>query len=212
MQQQDKVIDCYNQVAEHYAAERHDDLAGKVLEQLLLKAFASTNKDKGPFADFGCGPGQTTSFLFESGIADITGIDISSAMIEEARKLHPHLKFETGDLLNISYPSNHFGSAVAWYSIVHFNYDQLAVAFSEVNRVLQKNAHFLFTFHVGDEPVHFATAHGKDIDVDLYYFNSERIIALLQNAGFAIINAIERYPNKDEYQSKRGYMWVGKEA
>lgn len=209
-QQEKKIIQTYNQVAESYATQRHDELSAKPLDQLLLKAFASTNKQKGPFADFGCGPGQTTRFIYDNGIEDITGIDISQAMIEEAKKLHPQIKFETGDLLNISYAPNHFGSALAFYAIVHFTYEEVARAFSEVNRVLKKGGHFLFSFHVGDETVHFDTARDIVVDIDLYYFQTERIIALLQHTGFEIIDALERYPYKEEYQSKRGYIWAEK--
>ncbi|MRG46884.1 methyltransferase domain-containing protein [Chitinophaga sp. SYP-B3965] len=208
--QEKKIIQTYNQVAESYAAQRHDELSKKTFDPLLLKAFATANKHKGPFADFGCGPGQTTRFLYDNDIKDITGIDISQAMIEEARKLHPKIKFETGDLLNISYDSNHFGSAVAFYAIVHFTYEEIGKAFSEVNRVLKTGAHFLCSFHVGDETVHYDTAHDIPVDIDLYYFQTERIITLLQQTGFEIIEALERYPNKEEYQSKRGYIWAEK--
>src|SRR5688572_8200998 len=123
MQSQEKIIDCYNQVAESYAANRSDELSQKPFDRILLAAFAAANKQHGAFADFGCGPGQTTRFIYDQGITDITGIDISPAMVEEASKLHPAIKFETGDLLHMSYPSGLFGSALAFYAIVHFTYD-----------------------------------------------------------------------------------------
>jgi ubiquinone/menaquinone biosynthesis C-methylase UbiE len=211
MQTQEKIIDCYNQVAQDYAAERHDELSKKPFDRILLKAFAAANKHKGPFADFGCGPGQTTKFIYDHDIANITGIDISQAMVEAAQKLHPQIKFETGDLLKISYDANHFGTALAFYAIVHFTYEEVAMVFAEVNRVLKKGAHFLFSFHVGEETVHFDKAHDKTIDVDLYYFQTEQLIQLLYNAGFGIIDALERYPYKEEYQSKRGYIWAEKQ-
>ena len=110
MQSQEKITDCYNKVADSYAAERHDELSKKPFDRLLLKEFASVNNHKGPWADFGCGPGQTTKFLYDNGVKDIRGVDISVAMIEAARNLYPGIKFETGDLLNLSYSSNYFGS------------------------------------------------------------------------------------------------------
>ena len=211
MQSKEKIIKCYNQVADDYAAERSDELSKKHFDRLLLKEFASVNNDKGPFADFGCGPGQTTKFLYDNGVKNIIGIDISPAMIDAARRLFPEIKFETGDLLNISYESNYFGSALAFYAIVHFNYDQIKTAFSEVNRVLKKGGQFLFSFHVGDETVHFDKAHDKVIDIDLYFFQTDKIIELLHDTGFKIIDALERYPYKDvEYPSKRGYIWTEK--
>src|SRR5688572_28337073 len=164
MQPQEKIIKTYNATAESYAATRIDELSKKRLDRLLLKEFARLNKDLGTCADFGCGPGQTTKFLFDSGVKDIIGIDISPGMVNVARKMFPHIKFETGDLLAIPYQADYFASAVAFYAIVHFDYDQIAKAFKEVNCVLNKEAHFLFSFHVGEETVHFDNANGIDVD------------------------------------------------
>ncbi len=211
MQSKEKIINCYNQVADDYAAERSDELSNKPFDRLLLREFASVNNGKGPFADFGCGPGQTTKFLYDNGVKNIIGIDISPAMIDAARRLFLKVKFETGDILNVSYDSNYFGSALAFYAIVHFNYDQIKTAFGEVNRVLKKGGQFLVSFHVGNETVHFDTAHEKVVDIDLYFFQTDKIIELLHDTGFKIIDALERYPYKDvEYQSKRGYIWTEK--
>ena len=178
---------------------------------MLLKEFAAVNKDKGLCADFGCGPGQTTRFLYDNGIKDIIGIDLSPAMINAARRLSPEIKFETGDLLNIDYSSGYLGSALAFYAIVHFTSDQIRKCFGEINRVLKTGGDFLFSFHAGDEIVHFDKAHDKEVDIDLFFFKTDDIIELLYETGFNIIDAIERRPYEDvEYPSRRAYIWAGK--
>jgi SAM-dependent methyltransferase len=91
MNSQEKVVHCYNQVADDYAAERWDELSKKNIDRLLLKEFAALNKDKGPCADFGCGPGQTTRFLYDNGLKEIIGIDLSPGMVSAARRLSPRL-------------------------------------------------------------------------------------------------------------------------
>lgn len=211
MQSLDKIITCYNATAANYAAERGDELSKKHLDRLLLKAFASVNKDKGLCADFGCGPGQTTKFLYDHGLRDIMGMDLSSGMIDAARRLFPEIRFETGNLLNLSYASNYFGSAVAFYAIVHFTDDQIRVAFSEVNRVLKRGGQFLFSFHAGDDTVHFDKAGEVDVDIDLFLFPVERIAALLQETGFSLIDALERQPYDEvEWATRRAYIWAEK--
>lgn len=211
MNSQEKVLNCYNTVADDYAAERWDELSKKHLDTLLLKEFAAVNKDKGLCADFGCGPGQTTRFLYDNGLKDIIGIDLSPAMVSAARRLSPQIKFKTGDLLNIDYSPAYLGSALAFYSIVHFTADQIRECFGEINRVLKTEGNFLLAFHAGDEIVHFEKAHDKDVDIDLYFFKTDDIIALLYEAGFQIIEAIERHPHRDaEFQSKRAYIWAVK--
>lgn len=211
MNSQEKVLHCYNTVADDYAVERWDELNKKHVDRLLLKEFASANKDKGLCADFGCGPGQTTKFLYDNGLKDIVGTDLSPAMVNVARKLSPQIKFETKDLLNIDFPSEHLGSALAFYAIVHFTPDQVRTCFGEINRVLKPGGDFLFSFHVGDEIVHFDKAHDKEVDIDLFFFKTDDIVALLYETGFNVVDAIERRPHKDmEYQTRRAYIWAEK--
>jgi len=212
MQSLNKIITTYNTVADDYAAERSDELSKKPLDHLLLKEFARVNAGKGPMADFGCGPGHTTKFLYDSGVKDITGIDIAEAMVQAAGRLFPEIKFETGNLLKLDYPSGHFGAALAFYAIVHFMDDALTSAFNEVCRVLKPGGQFLFSFHVGEETVHFDKAGDKEVDIDLYFFPMDKIIKFVTEAGFTVIDAIKRYPYKDaDYPSKRGYIWVEKQ-
>ena len=209
MNSQEKILHCYNQVANDYASERWDELSRKNFDRLLPKEFALVNKEKGLCADFGCGPGQTTHFLYDHGLKEIIGIDLSPEMINVARRLSPHIKFETGDLLNIDYPSGYLGSAIAFYAIVHFTSDQIRKCFEEISRVLKPGGEFLLSFHVGDEIVHFDKAHDKEIDVDLIYFKTEDIVQILQECGFIILEAFERHPHENmEYPSRRGYIWA----
>jgi ubiquinone/menaquinone biosynthesis C-methylase UbiE len=211
MQPQEKIIKTYNATAESYAATRIDELSKKHLDRLLLKEFAGLNKDLGTCADFGCGPGQTTKFLFDAGVKDIIGVDISPGMVNVARGIFPSIRFETGDLLALPHNANYFASAIAFYAIVHFDYDQISKAFKEVNRVLKKGAHFLFSFHVGEETVHFDKANDIDVDIDLHFLQTNRILELLRDNKFRIIDTIERLPYPDvEYATKRAYVWAEK--
>lgn len=211
MQPQEKVIKCYDDTADHYAATRIDELSKKHLDPLLLREFASVNKNKGICADFGCGPGHTTKFLFDYGVKDIIGIDISPGMMVTARRLFPDIRFTTGDLLALPFQQEYFASAIAFYSIVHFDYDQVSLALREVNRVLKKDGQFLFSFHVGENTAHFDKVNDINVDIDLYFFQTDKILELLHDNDFSIIDAIERHPYPDvEYQSRRGYVWCQK--
>jgi SAM-dependent methyltransferase len=211
MQSQDKTIKTYNATAESYAATRIDELSKKHLDRLLLNEFARINKGRGRCADFGCGPGQITKFLFDAGVREIVGVDISPGMVNVANRIFPNIKFEQGDLLNLPYNADHFASAVAFYAIVHFDYYQIAKAFKEINRVLKKDAHFLFSFHVGEDTVHFDKANDIDVDIDLHFFQTKRILELLGDNKFRIIDAIERFPYPDvEYATQRAYVWAEK--
>ncbi|HEY8781245.1 MAG TPA: class I SAM-dependent methyltransferase [Mucilaginibacter sp.] len=208
---QQKVISCYNATAEEYAANLFDELSKKPLDRLLLKQFAAENKAKGKMIDLGCGPGQTTKFLAENGVKDIIGTDLSRGMISKAKELNPSLQFQTADILKLDFPDQYFASAIAFYVIVHFNDEQLTTAFVEINRILISGGQFLLSFHIGDEIFHRDELFGKQVDIDFYFFTTEKIIELLKAANFRMIDAIERYPYENaEHPTKRAYLWVEK--
>ncbi|MNR37850.1 hypothetical protein D3C85_1559060 [compost metagenome] len=69
----------------------------------------------------------------------------------------------------------------------------------------------MFSFHAGDEIVHFDKAHDKEVDIDLYFFKTEDIRVLLNETGFNIIDAIERPPHEGmAYPTRRAYIWAEK--
>jgi len=212
---QSTTIDGYNQVAGNYATKFLDELKNKPLDRLLLNDFAAqASLLARRIIDFGCGPGQTTRFLHDSGLNNVLGTDISSGMIEAARVHHKGidgLNFEVADMLNLPYPNNSFTGAIAFYSIVNFDYDQIVIAFKEISRVLQMNALFLFSFHVGEEIVHLSEFLDQPVNMTFYFLNPDRIHTLLQEAGFEVVQTVIRYPyDQIEHPSKRAYITAQK--
>lgn len=211
MQAKEKIIKCYNKTAEKYNLNFADELSKKPFDRLMLEGFAFENKDGKRVADLGCGPGQTTKFLKKAGITNVRGIDISPVMIKKARSVNPGIKFETGDMLALKYKNEFFDSAIAFYAIVNFDYKNVKKAFEEINRVLKQEGQFLFSFHIGEKKVHLDSFLNENVDIDFYFFNTDKIINLLKKAGFKIITAAERYPYENiEYPSKRAYILAGK--
>lgn len=211
MQSEQKVVKCYDSVAVRYADKFFRELENKHMDRILLQSFASENADKGRMIDLGCGPGQTTAFLNRFGVTDILGMDISPVMIEQARKLNPGLKFETGNMLQLNYSDDEFGSAVAFYAIVHFDEIQLTVALNEIKRVIKSNGQFLFSFHLGNEVAHHDTFLDHPVSIDFYFWETNKIIKIAKEAGFQVVDILERrpYPNI-EYPSVRAYVWLEK--
>lgn len=213
MQKQKNIIDCYDKTAVNYAEKFIDELENKHLDQMLLNAFITENIAKGRLIDLGCGSGQTTKFLFDNGFTNTIGIDISSEMINVAKEINPNLCFEQADILDLKYSSNSFGSAIAFYSIVHFDYEQVQTAFKEIYRVLIEGGELLFAFHIGDNIVHLQNFLDHDVEIDFHFFEVDKIKSLLIEAGFKIIDIIVRQPYKNvEHQSERAYIWTKKIA
>ncbi len=211
MQNQQNIIDCYNRTAKQYADKFMNELAGKHFDKLLLTAFAEENKDRGKMIDLGCGPGQTTKFLYDRGATAITGTDLSAEMINVAKQLNPEISFELADMLKLQYADDSFGAAIAFYSIVHFDEEQILIAFNEIRRILKPSGELLFSFHVGNNTIHLAEFLDEQVNIDFNFFESENIKVLIRDAGLEIIDVIERQPYVDiEYPSQRAYVWVKK--
>jgi trans-aconitate methyltransferase len=89
--------------------------------------------------DLGCGSGQLTGKIAESG-ADVTGLDRSEEMIAEARRNFPSLKFEIGDAANFTV-DGHF-DAVFSNAALHCVKDADGAAAS-VARALRSGGRFV---------------------------------------------------------------------
>jgi ubiquinone/menaquinone biosynthesis C-methylase UbiE len=210
MQNLKDIQNCYDITAENYAGKFYNELSYKHFDRMLLKAFAIENGSQGKMIDLGCGPGQTTIFLSTCGVQDITGTDLSPAMIQWAKKKNPCLKFEVADMTQLQYSNESFSSAIAFYSIVNFDDTMLTNAMKEVHRVLKPGGEFLLAYHVGSGTVHLDNYLAKTVRIDFHFFETKKVVALLRQHGFEIIDSIEREPYQEEHQTKRAYVWIKK--
>jgi SAM-dependent methyltransferase len=203
----------YDRVAGDYAEHFKDELAGKPFDRKMLDLLVERSGDLGIICDMGCGPGQVARHLSDAG-AKACGIDISDAMVENARALHPAIEFQPGDMLSLSNVADGtFGGIAAFYSIIHIPRERIGEAFGELRRVLAPNGSLLLTFHIGtkdNETVHRDEWWGHEVSIDFNFLDTDAIKALLAGAGFTVDEAIERHPYKDEYPSRRAYIFARK--
>jgi len=205
------IKDFYNTTANAYADNLFTELDGKPLDRMLLERFARQYHKNEVVLDLGCGPGQTTRFLYEHGATNIIGIDISEGMIENANRLNPIIQFEVGDMLDLKLEENFFDGIVAFYAIVHFTKEQLKTALQEVYHVLKSDGQFLFSFHVGDGIKEVDELFDVKAKAIFYFFEVEEVLEMLKAIGFKMYETVIRYPYADaEYPSKRAYITVVK--
>lgn len=209
MKQLNEVTNCYDLTAEEYAKVFYNELENKPFDRLILQRFATENKGK--FADLGCGCGQTTKFLADLGVQDLVGIDLSPEMVKIAKKLNKNINFEVGNMLNLDKKDEELGAILAFYAIVHFTYEEIEQAFSEVYRVLKTSGQFLFSFHVGSEEIKLDEFLNQKLVITFYFFEVDKILQILEKIGFKLKDAIIRYPYKEvEHPSQRAYILVEK--
>jgi SAM-dependent methyltransferase len=189
----------YDTVAADYADLLATGLDAKPLDRAMLAAFAELVLADGgaPVADLGCGPGRVTAHLHTLGV-DAFGIDLSPAMVAEARRRHPALRFEEGSLAALDLADGAVGGIVAWYSIIHTPPAHLPAVLAEFRRVLAPGGHVLLAFQAGDERVHLEEAYGHAVSLDAYRLLPESVVVLLRTAGLVTGARLLREPQAPE--------------
>src|SRR4051812_31761448 len=114
----ESVRESYDRIAEEYARRIADELRHKPLDRQLLDRFAAQIRPNGRVCDIGCGPGHVARYLREAGVS-AWGLDLSSGMVEQARKLNPGVEFRQGNMLALDLPNNALAGIVVFYAIVN---------------------------------------------------------------------------------------------
>jgi SAM-dependent methyltransferase len=204
------IRESYDRIAEEYAHRISDELQHKPLDRELLDRFARHTKGRGEVCDMGCGPGHVARYLRDAG-ASVFGLDLSSGMLEQARKLNPDIPFREGNMMSLDIPGGTLAGVAAFYAIVNIPKPSLPFVFREFQRVLRTGGLLLLAFHMGDGVLHEDELWGQKISMDFLFFQPAGIRLGLEAAGFTIEEVIEREPYPEvEYRSRRAYIFATK--
>lgn len=92
--------------------------------------------------DVACGTGYVTALAVERG-ANSIGTDFSAAMLAEASRLHPSVRFEPADAEALPYSDGSFDIVPINFGVHHFPFPERAIA--EARRVLRKGGRVAFS-------------------------------------------------------------------
>ncbi|NLA87679.1 MAG: methyltransferase domain-containing protein [Clostridiales bacterium] len=201
-----QIRESYDLAAADYAREFFNELDGKPFDRSILDRFSKLTAGKGKVCDIGCGPGEVACYLKKCGL-DVTGVDISSEMIAQAKKLTPEIEFLQGDMFKLPFEARSLAGIAAFYSIVNYRPESVGEAFSEFYRVIAAGGYLLIAFHTGKNKVfEVKRFFNKKTRLRFCYFDTDDILGKLVKAGFKIDEALVRYPYKDEHPTKRAYI------
>lgn len=201
----DDIRRSYDTLAERYSAQLGDELAYKPLDRALLRALIEQQPPGATVADLGCGPGHVAAWLASNGVRSV-GIDMSPGMVAVGQREHPEVEFRQGDLLTLPADDGEFGSAVAFYSIIHLGTDEIAPACAEFRRVLLPGGRLLLAFHVGDEVRRVDELWGQRVDLDFRFLETAAIVRVLDAGGFEVEAQLERTNYPEEVETRRAYL------
>lgn len=200
-----RVRDSYDTVAIDYAAS----VAGverKPFDLALLAQFAQMLPGAGPVWDLGCGPGDVTRCLHGLGV-EVCGVDLSPAMVGEARRLHPDLTFQVGDLTRLDTPAGSLAGVTAFYSLIHVPPERLGTVLAGIHRTLRPGGPLAIAVHVDEPAIELREWFGKPVSLEGFICDADRMSATLQDAGFTIETSLTRPPYPEvEYPSRRLYL------
>ena len=193
----------YDAIAVRYAEFSQGELDGLPLDRAVLAAFAEYVRASGGglVAELGCGEGRVAAHLAGLGL-DMLGIDLSPALTRIGRAARPGLRFAVGSMHALPLPDGALGGAVAWYSVIHAEPDDLPAYFAEFARVLWAGGHLLIAFFeaVG-EPL---TRYDHPV-TPAYRWPLAELSALATDAGFAEVGRMSREP-RDGERFRRGHL------
>lgn len=202
------VVTAYDACADGYAQQRRDDLAGKPFDRWLLGRLAGESTGR-PVADVGCGPGHVTAELAAAGV-EVTGFDLSPAMIARARADHPELDFEVADLTRLLRPRAAAGWAgiLAWHSLAHLAPSELPGAIAALARVLDPGGVLVLAAQVGGRLRHVEELFGAPVALDFVLHPPESVLAAVSAAGLTDLEWYRRSPYPHEPDTERLYVWA----
>ena len=131
--------------------------------------------------DLGCGYGWHCKFAAEQGAAHVLGIDLSSKMIEEAKKRNAgeQIEYRVCGIDEYEYPENTWDCVISNLALHYI--EDIELIFQKIHRTLKPDGIFLFniehpvfTAGVGQDWIYTDVGTPKYWPIDNYFFSGER--------------------------------------
>ena len=202
-----RVRSSYDTVATTYADQLVEELEELPFERWLLDRVIDHAAGQ-PVVEVGSGPGHVTAYLAAGGV-DASGIDLSPAMVTEARRRFPQGSYEVGDLRRLSRPRTSFGWAavLGWYALIHLAPSELHDAVAALVRPIAPGGWLVLGMHAGTEVRHLEDWWGHEVDLDFVLHDPAFVVGVVEAAGLVEVEWYVRGPLAGrEERSQRLYV------
>jgi SAM-dependent methyltransferase len=163
--------------------------------------------------EVGSGPGHVTAYLARKGVP-ATGIDLSPAMVAEARRRFPGVSFEVGDLRRLSRPATSaaWAAVLGWYSLIHLGASELPDAVAALARPLAPGGWLVLALHAGAEVRHLGEWFGHAVDLDVVLHEPAAVVGLVEAAGLLDVEWYLRGPVGTRGETTQRLYVIGRKA
>lgn len=139
-----KMIDSYNKIASEYAVV-HREMSQRLVD--AAKQFIEMGGGSGLVLDVGCGTGRDMAWFEAQGVT-IIGIDVSSGMLNQARKKVVGSLLEM-DMQELAFSDGLFSGIWCNASLLHLPKETAPKAIDELRRVLNGNGVLFLSVQAG---------------------------------------------------------------
>ena len=171
----------YDKLGQKYTDLYYDDTS----DLGFFNRFLTYLPKGGKVLDIGCGPGTFTQHFVKYGFV-VEGIDLSTMMIEIAKKKLPQIKFQLMDMRQLSFPENSFDGIFVAYSLIHIPSAEISATLKGFKRVLKADGFIGLITQKGqpDKIVDEPMQPGEKMFFN--FFTKERLQKFLDEAGFKL--------------------------
>ncbi|HEV7757797.1 MAG TPA: class I SAM-dependent methyltransferase [Acidimicrobiales bacterium] len=190
----DTVRRAYGAAAGDYARIQDDELADDPGVVDIVRTALGGLRAASRVVDVGCGPAQLTPLLVDLGLVPV-GLDLTGAMLHQARVRHPHLRLVQADLLHLPLAAGSCPGVVARFALHNLPRARLPAALGELRRIVADDGVVLVATHRGQgvRPSAYLRRHAGET-VPTAYYRADELTELLHGAGLAVHEVVEREP------------------
>lgn len=188
----------YDAIAEHWQSARAQLPA---LDKLMFVDFIERLPPKAKVLDLGCGHGvPIAKLLLESGF-EVTGVDKSQALLEQARVVLPELTLVESDITTVEFNQT-FDACVFWDVIFHLPRPYHKALLSKVYDSLSHGGYLIVSSGGSEESIPAFTDFMFGVE---FYYDAHPVgefKALCEEIGFALVRF--EYVNKPDGARDKG--------
>ena len=172
----------YDDLADYWG---HDKTLHDWGENDLIKFAKSVGKGA-KVLDLGCASGYQSKLLKSQGL-DVVGLDLSPKMIAIAKKRVTSAEFVVSDMTKMEFAMGSFDGVYARASLLHIPKRLVAKVLRSIHKILKSNGIFYLAVKEGKgEGEVEDERHGRKVKRFFSFFQKQKIIDFLGNAGFRI--------------------------